>query len=107
MVEMEVMVMVMVVVMEMMIGMMIMMMMMMMMILKQLLRVKMEKIRMCLLVEVHQEETVMEVMDHHLTWGLEMWVEGDIEVKEDEEIEQVHKMYQVCRDHRELRALRV
>ena len=59
----------------------------------------------------HQEETVViEVMDHHLTQGLEIWdleVEGDIEVKEDEEGGQVHKVYQVCRDHKDLRALRV
>ena len=109
-VEMEVMVMVVMV--EMMMGMMMMMMMktmMRMMKLKQLLRVKMEKIQMHLLVEVHQEEMVVEVMDHHLIWGLEMCdleVEGDIEVKEDEEGGWVHKVYQVYGDCKDLRALR-
>ena len=47
-------------------------------ILKQSLKVKMRKIQM------HQEEAVVEVMNHHLTQGLEMWdleVEGDIEVR--------------------------
>ena len=85
MVEMEVMVMV--VMMEMMMGMM-MMRMMKIMKLKQLLRVKVEKTQMHLLVEVHQEEMVADVMDHHLFQELEMWdleVEGDIGIKEDEE----------------------
>ena len=48
----------------------------------------------------------MEVMNHHLIWGLEMWdleVEGDIEVKEDEGGGQVHKVHQVYKDHRDLR----
>ena len=70
-------------------------------ILKQLLKVKMGKNKM------HQEEEVVEVMNHHLIQGVEMWdleVKGDIEVKEDGEVGQVHKVYQV---HRDLRALRV
>ena len=114
MVEMEVMVMV--VMMEMMMGMMMMRMMKMtmmrmttMMKPKQLLRVKVEKIQMHLLVEVHQEEIVVEVMDHHLIQELEMWdleVEGDIEVKEDEEGGWVHKVYQVYRDCKGLRDYR-
>ena len=88
MVEMEVMV----VVMEMTMGMMMMTKMRMMKIQKQSLRVKMVKIQMHLVEKVHQEnqeEVVVEVMDHHLTQGLEMWdleVEGDIEVREDERV---------------------
>ena len=108
MVEMEVMVMV--VMMEMMMGMMMMMMRMtMMMKPKQLLRVKMEKTQMHLLVKVHQEEMMVEVMDHHLIRGLEIWdlkVEGEIEVKEDKEGAWVYKVYQVYKDHKDLRALR-
>ena len=112
MVEMEVMVMVVMV--EMIMGMMMMRRMMkmtmtMMMKPKQLLRVKVEKTQMHLLVEVHQEDMVAEVMNHHLIWELEMWaleVEGDIEVKEDEEGGWAHKVYQVYRDCKDLRALR-
>ena len=75
---------------------------------KQLLRVKVEKIEMHLLVEVHQKEMVAELMDHHLIQGLEMWdldIEEDIEVKEDEEGGWVHKVYQVYGNHKDLRAL--
>ena len=113
MVEMEVMVMVAMV--EMMMGMMtmrmmkMMMRMMMMMKMKQLLKVKVEKIQMHLLVEVHQEEMVAEMMDHDLIQGLEMWdleVEEDIEVKEDKEGGWVHKVYQVYGDSKDLGALR-
>ena len=73
-------------------------------ILKQSLKVKMGKNKM------HQEEEVVEVMNHHLIRGVEMWdleVKGDIEVKEDGGVGQVHRVYQVHRDHRDLRALRV
>ena len=54
-----------------------------------------------------EEEEVMEVMNHHLIQGVEMWdlgVKEDIEVKEDEEVGQVHKVHQV---HKDLRALKV
>ena len=77
---------------------------------KQSLRVKAAKIQMHLVVVVYQEnqeEEVVEVMDHHLIWGLEMWdleVEGDIEVREDKEGGQVHRVHQMYKD---LRALRV
>ena len=73
-------------------------------ILKQLLRLKMGKTQM------YQVEAVVEVMNHHPTQRLEIWdleVEGDIEVKEDEEGEWVHRVYQVHRDHKDLRVLRV
>ena len=72
--------------------------------LKQSLKVKMRKNKM------HQEEEVKEVMNHHLIQGVEMWdleVEGDTEVKEDDEVGQVHRVYWVHRGHRDLRALRV
>ena len=68
---------------------------------KQSLRVKMGKDKM------HQEEEVMEVMNHHLIQGVEMWdlgVKEDIEVKEDGEVGQVHRVHQV---HKDLRALKV
>ena len=63
------------------------------------------KIQMHLVVEVYQEnqEEVVEVMDHHLIWGLEMWdleVEGDIEVREGEEGGQVHRVYKDLKDLR-------
>ena len=79
---------------------------------KQSLRVKVAKIQMHLVVRVYQEnqEEEMEVMDHHLIWGLEMWnleVEGDIKVREDKEHAQVHRVCQVYRDHKDLKALRV
>ena len=68
------------------------------------LTVKMGKNKMC------QEEEVVEVMNHHLIQGVEMWdleVEGDTEAKEDDEVGQVHRVYQVHRGHRDLKALRV
>ena len=80
---------------------------------RQSLRVKVAKIQMHLVVEVYQEnqeEEVVEMMDHHLIWGLEMWdleEEGGIEVREDEEGGQVQGVYWVYKDHKDLRALRV
>ena len=73
-------------------------------ILKQSLKVKMEKNKM------HQEEEVVEVMNHHLIQGVEMWdleVKGDTEVKEDDEVGQVHRVYQVHMGHGDLMVLRV
>ena len=106
--------MVIVVMIEMMMEMMIMMMMRMKMMKtqNQSLRVKVVKIQMHLEVEVYQEhqEEVVEVIDHHLIQGLEMWdleVEGDIEVREDEEGGQVHRVHWVYRDHKDLKTLRV
>ena len=67
-------------------------------ILKQSLGVKMGKDKMC------QEEEVMEVTNHHLIQGVEMWdleVKGDIEVKEDGRVGQVHRVYQLHRGHRD------
>ena len=74
-------------------------------ILKQSLKVKIGKNKMC-----QEEEVVVEVMNHHLIQGVEMWdleVEGDTEVKEDDEVGQVHRVYQVYMGHRNLRSLRV
>ena len=69
-------------------------------ILKQSLKVKMGMNKM------HQGEEVVEVMNHHLIQGVEMWdleVEEDTEVKEDNEVGQVYRVYQVHRGHMDLR----
>ena len=76
------------------------------------LRVKVEKIQMHFKVEMYQEnqEEEVVVMDHHLIQGLEMWdleVEGDIEVREDEEGGQVHRVYRVYKDLRDHEAHQV
>ena len=55
---------------------------------------------------MHQKEEVVEVMNHHLIQGVEMWdleVKGDTEVKEDDKVGQVHRVYQVHRGHGDLR----
>ena len=60
--------------------------------------------------KMHQEQEVVKVMNHHPIQGLVMWdleVEGDIEVREDDEVGQVHRAYQVHEDHKDLRVLRV
>ena len=68
---------------------------------RQSLRVKMGSNKM------HQEEEVMETVNHHLILGVEMWdlgVKEDIEVKEEGKVGQVHKVHLV---HKYLRAHKV
>ena len=69
-------------------------------ILKQLLKVKMG------VNKIYLEEMVVGMMGHHLIQGVEVWAleeEGGIEVKEDIEVGQDRKVYQVHQDHRDLK----